>query len=174
MRMNQRTETGKSEPECHRIAHLLPALPDGDLDPAEAAEVQAHLEACPECRADAEAMLRVSELLRQDPVANIVLPDGADAAAWILEQDAARPHPWWRWPGIRWAPGLAVATAALAAVLLGGPLRFHHREGPKPGDHTTAPAAPANEPLPALVVVDDEETGRQVLLAPSPSYGENR
>jgi anti-sigma factor RsiW len=74
--------------DCRKVAPLLPALPDGELSPSEAAQVQAHLAICPACRDEAQAFLGLGELLRQAPVPEAHLPAGDQAMAWILSEDA--------------------------------------------------------------------------------------
>jgi hypothetical protein len=76
--------------ECRKVLPLLPALPDGDLKPSDAARVQAHLAVCSACREEAQAFLSLGERLRQTPVPEADLPTGAQAVAWILEADARR------------------------------------------------------------------------------------
>jgi hypothetical protein len=76
--------------ECRKVLPLLPALPDGDLKPSDAARVQAHLAVCSACREEAQAFLGLGERLRQAPVPEAALPTGAQAVAWILEADARR------------------------------------------------------------------------------------
>lgn len=70
-------------PECRPIAPLLPALPDDELSPAEAARVRAHLAVCPRCREEAQAFRRLGALLREQSVPEVELPAGAQAVAWI-------------------------------------------------------------------------------------------
>ncbi|HTE19260.1 MAG TPA: hypothetical protein VK689_12875, partial [Armatimonadota bacterium] len=70
---------------------------------------------------------------------------------------------------LAWVPGIAVATATMAVLLVIGVPRGPRAVRP---DTTTSAALmqpTAQEPLPALVVVDDERTGRQVMLIPAPS-----
>jgi anti-sigma factor RsiW len=74
--------------DCRKVSNLLPALPDGELSPSEAAQVRAHLAVCAACRDEAQAFLGLSELLRQAPVPEANLPAGDEAVAWIRTEDA--------------------------------------------------------------------------------------
>ncbi len=127
-------------------------------------QLEEHLEGCPACRAEAESYRKLPSLLGGDPAPEVSLPSGSEAAAWILRQDRERSRRWWqRLPGGRVAPGVAglALVAATVAVVGVSPKGFRSSAARSP---VTTPATP----LPALVVVDDEETGRQVMLAPSP------
>lgn len=148
---------------CSKVQRLLPGLADGDMEPVLFRRVQEHLEGCPACREEAESYRKLQGLIGGDPVPEAPLPNGREAAAWILRQDVERRRPGWlRFAGPRvvyGAAGLALATvvAGVLGVAPGG------KRSPAARSGVPAPEAP----LPALVVVDDEETGRQVMLAPS-------
>ena len=147
---------------------LLPALPDGALNAADAAALEAHLAVCPSCRAEAGATFRLAEAVRADPLPGVSLPGGSQAVSWILQQDAVRTaHR--SWHRLAWAPGLAVATVAVTALLVVGAPRGPRAVQPDPTSSVALMQPSAQEPLPALVVVDDERTGRQVMLIPAPS-----
>jgi len=154
-----RLNTRRNESGC-ALAARLPALHDGELDAAAAAEVQAHLDGCEACRQEARALLRMRELLRHEPLPHVALPSGAQMATRILEQEAARAPEPEHWLRSAWRPGLALAAVALVAALIRTPTT----EVPAPPP-SQAPAVEAS--LPALVVMDDEQTGRQVLMAPA-------
>jgi len=54
---------------CDRAKEALSALLDGELTAAEADEVRAHLEGCPACRAELDALRRlVAEVKTLPPV----------------------------------------------------------------------------------------------------------
>jgi anti-sigma factor RsiW len=146
--------------ECGRIAALLPALPDGDLDAEAAARVKAHLEGCRTCAVEARAYLGMGGLLRVEPCPRALLPSGSEVVTRILEKEAGRAGAQRRWPAVL-APA-AVAASAAAILVFTQPPPPRDRRVPAPS-HVAAPGA---DPLPALVVVDDEETGRMVQLAP--------
>jgi len=108
-------------PECRRIIRLLPGLPDGELSPADAALVQAHLVACDACRREAEAFLGLGELLRAEAAPEADLPTGAAAAAWILDREQTKRGRAARRSHVpragRWAIGVTLATIVVAALL---------------------------------------------------------
>ena len=152
-------------PECRGVERLLLALPDGELAPPEAAELQAHLDACPRCRAEAESLLRFRDLLRAEPLPDVRLPSGAELLN-RLQHRQRRRTPWSVFRPAWLAPAVALGLAALTVSLQ---LRPH----PTSGQRIPVVEGVQPGPPPALFVVDDERTGRQVLLAPAatPSGG---
>jgi anti-sigma factor RsiW len=157
-----------SPAECEWVEQRLPER-DGALSPGQSARVEAHLAACARCRREAEALRALGPLLREPPCPDDAVPSGAQLAAWVLEQDRARapqgPAAWAARFGVRpWA--VAPAALGLAALLCAAVLLPR----PQPGG-TVRPVAPAmaESAPPTLVVMDDEATGRQVLLAPAPA-----
>lgn len=88
--------------DCRRLIRLLPALPDGDLCPADAAFVESHLASCHACRQGARAFTELAELVRQscEPIPS--LPTGEAVAASVLAT-ADDPSP--RFAGTRKAGG---------------------------------------------------------------------
>jgi anti-sigma factor RsiW len=142
------------------MAELLPRLPDDDLSAQERALVQAHLEGCETCRAQAEAQQRISLILREEPAPDTGLPTGAQAAAWIMQRER-QARPWWLHLRLAWA-SLGAAVVIAAAVFFVAPGSVFR---PSAAREVTAPVIQAPQPLPALVISDDEDTGRQVLLA---------
>jgi predicted anti-sigma-YlaC factor YlaD len=161
----------KAMTDCRRVAPQLPELPDGDLPPDEAEAVRAHLAVCAACRAEAEAYHRLGTLLAEEPEPRAVLPSGRQVATWVLEREAARSRAWSAWLPAALAPAaLAVALVVALVVALLLP-----RYGASERDPTGSPATPAtvfadDAPV-ALVLVDDERTGRQVVLAPAVTGG---
>lgn len=108
--------------------HLGPTLQDfldGRLDPARQAEVGAHLEGCPPCRRQLEALRWVRDVaLRQLPGEDVP-PALAGRVAADLDAVSERPRPaaslilGWRW---KWAvAGALLAAAALALLLVSQP-----------------------------------------------------
>jgi anti-sigma factor RsiW len=149
-----------SEPPigCSRAGALLSARPDGLLEPAADAALARHLEACEACAREAAAQAGMARAFRKDPLPAEALPCGAAAAIWVLEQEAARA----RARRLVWTRRTLVTlplTAVLAVLLVFGP-----RAGAPPEQNATG-APPKTAPLPALVIVDDEDTGRSVVLA---------
>ncbi len=108
---------------CRACEPLLSALVDGDLSPAEAAEVGAHVASCAACaraKAEIERMVAAARALAEpEPppalwtriAANLPNPDEAPA-----------PRRRWRWIAL---PSLGLAAAAAVVLLLvarrGGP-----------------------------------------------------
>jgi hypothetical protein len=127
--ISRRLSRGAAQPECRQVRELLPALPDGDLPPADAARVQAHLSACDSCRREAAEFLGLGELLRAEAAPEADLPAGAQAVAWILDRehrsaasrrtvaDAAVG----RVIRARWVAGLGLVALVAAAFLLARP-----------------------------------------------------
>jgi anti-sigma factor RsiW len=107
-----------------RAKHLGSALQDfldGRLDAARHAEVQAHLEACPQCRGELEALRWVRDVaLKQLPGEELPLAL-ADRVATALDavDRQARPatSPMFGRPWQRWAAAGALVTAALVLLL---------------------------------------------------------
>lgn len=136
---------------------LLSRRRDSPLAADESRDLEAHVAGCAGCRRAAQADRMLSAALQVDPLPGASLPVGADAVSWITAWEAA-PAAGFRLP--RRLLGTGAALAAAAAVCL-----FVRPVGPQAPVPVTAPAA-AEAPLPALVIVDDEETGRQVLVGP--------
>jgi anti-sigma factor RsiW len=104
---------------CAAFCEDYSALIDGELAPARAAEVRAHIDACPACRARLASLRRVDRSLAE--LSPPALP--ADLRTRLqsrIERPGARPLGR-RAPGgrRRWlaAPAAAAAAAAAAAIL---------------------------------------------------------
>ncbi|MEZ5292579.1 MAG: zf-HC2 domain-containing protein [Vicinamibacterales bacterium] len=97
--------------DCRQIEAALPPFVDGEAQPATAAMVQAHLDACPACRRAAELQGAVRALLvsRRSTLAD-PLPDGLRAAV----ERAAAPRP--PRPAARFTAFAAAAAVVLTAV----------------------------------------------------------
>src|ERR671918_482648 len=104
--------------------HLGSALQDfldGRLDPARQAEVQAHLEACPQCRGELEALRWVRDIALKQLPGEEFPPALAERVATALDaadqraRPAASPILGRRWR--RWAAAGALVTAALVLLL---------------------------------------------------------
>lgn len=93
---------------CSQIRDRLPLLCYGDLAPAEAARVEAHLQGCAACRAERAALAGVRQLLDQVPTPEPTL----DLPALYRQLDERRGRQLTRWRRV------AVSLAALAALLL--------------------------------------------------------
>jgi hypothetical protein len=110
---------------CRDWRHLLGAYALGDLGPEERAGVEAHLEGCAECRAEADSLDSVARLLpladldRFSRPAPLPSPDlGKEIAATIdRERRVVQRRRRWRF-GFALSGGAAVAAAVLAIVVL--------------------------------------------------------
>jgi anti-sigma factor RsiW len=101
-------------PACQDLAPLLTLRAAGALDPLEARRVEAHLESCERCRAEADADAAVLGLARLPPVSEAERRVAADLPERIL----AAMHRGDRRRGITKRTGAITAVAAAAALLL--------------------------------------------------------
>jgi anti-sigma factor RsiW len=111
---------------CSDREAMLQALVDGELDAANALEMEAHLRACPACAAEHRAWLALREKLSQPDVAPTASPElrarieaalGREAAA-SLPPSRARARRWRAWAIGGWsAAGAMTAIAATLAIL---------------------------------------------------------
>lgn len=114
--------------ECRDICRTLPALMDGDLRPGPEAEVHRHLETCPGCLAEWEA-LRADMALADAALAYRGVPlsfDGLRARMAAIEplEEVLR----YRLPKLK-IPGTAprfVAAMGLLVLLAGVPYALRH------------------------------------------------
>jgi hypothetical protein len=130
--------------DCRDWRHLLGAYALGDLGAEERASLEAHLEGCPNCRAEAEALGSVAQLLpladpdRFSHPAPQPSPDlGQRIAATIGgEQRVIVRRRRWRF-GLALSGAAAAAAAVLAIVVLpsggGGSPEQHVQFGKLPG-----------------------------------------
>jgi hypothetical protein len=79
-----------------------------------------------------------------------------DVARWVLEREAAHARPAWTR-----VLDAALPVAGIVAVLLLGLLIA----GRPAAQRRASLEAPALGPAPAIAIVDDEKTGRQVFMA---------
>lgn len=119
---------------CARVRDLLPELMAGILDAAHRDTLNAHLQRCSECAAEARLVAAMA-------AASVPVPSGLEAR--VLAAVHTRPvvRPWA-------APGRLALAATVAAAVIGGSLLFEsNREGPQPN-----PAVPplAEEAIPTL------------------------
>ena len=120
---------------CAELQLLIQADLDGELAPAEAARVGAHLDACPACAAVQARLLALSGRLRQE-LPYHAAPDAlratvrariaAMAAPQALAPAIAVRPPWWRrlarpQPGFGMPFGAGIALAASLALVIGLP-----------------------------------------------------
>jgi len=107
----------------NHLSHELTAFLDGALAPAEQAEVEAHLAACPSCRAERDRLAKAMALFGRLPAAPAAGPAfEARFHARLAAQRAARRRPRlldllaWR----RFAPGFAGAAVAATVLVYAG------------------------------------------------------
>jgi anti-sigma factor (TIGR02949 family) len=110
---------------CADVLDDLEAFLDGDLEPAEAARIQEHLEGCPTCAAELALAERIQRELRSLPLLDCppeVLERVQQAGGKVLPfAPPAGPAPSARRSSLR--PRL-IAAAALVVLTLGGGLVF--------------------------------------------------
>lgn len=104
----------------HLSNQLLIDYMHAGLAPEQDAHVYAHLEACPACRAEYDAELALTDLLRSYAAADSrELPSSVKAEIWERIR-AARPSPWGAWANwLRPAVSLPVAAALALAAYFG-------------------------------------------------------
>jgi hypothetical protein len=151
------------ERACAPFAGALSRMRDREVCGSEREALQEHLRVCAGCRRAAQADRLVAASLQTDPLDASELPSGEAAAAWILNREPVRRGA----PRRFLAPGLALGLAALVAFAGQGVLSGRGSSGETA--IVQAPHPGSEEPLPALVIVDDERSGRQVMLAPAAS-----
>lgn len=103
--------------ECERVAERLTAYLDETLSPAERAEVQGHLSACPPCRLSAseEQMGRAVVRTRAEQLRTQPLPPG------LRSRCEALAHEHMRTPSVRsWRARLVPVTLAAALLVVTG------------------------------------------------------
>ncbi len=130
--------------DCREWRPLLGAYALGDLPPEERAGLEAHLEGCPGCRAEAESLGAVAQLLPLADPARFSHPApqpppelGQRVAAAISgEQRASRRRRRWRF-GLALSGAAAVAAATLAVAILPSD------GGDSPAQQVEFPALPA-------------------------------
>jgi Putative zinc-finger len=121
---------------CEHIRPAVGAYALGALDPDEAAEVRRHLETCPECAAEHDALVPLPALLSlaggAEEAVEKPLPEAFEERlldAFARDRAAApRRRLRWRLPRRRWLAAGAVGLAAVAAAVVG--LRLGAEEEP--------------------------------------------
>src|SRR5262245_48019373 len=133
----------------HPDERLIHDFVDDELSGAEHARVEAHLAACPSCRALADSLVRLREDARRvfgasRPVANDQWGDQWGSIEARIERRGRA----------RWLSPLA--AAAVVALLIGSGAALHALLGGSLADPLPAPptvaAAPALEPPPAVAI----------------------
>src|SRR5262245_31021116 len=112
---------------CDHLRSAVGAYALGALDPDEAAAVRRHLEECPECRAEHDALAPLPGLLSladgaEEAVEKPLSPAFEERLLDAFARDRAsspRRRLQWRLPRRRWLAAGAVGLAAVAAALVG-------------------------------------------------------
>ncbi len=148
-----------SEPElnCASLTSALERRWDGELAPVENAALDRHLAACPDCARKASVFVRLQSALHAADGSTPILPSGAEWTRRVAAQDR----------GFRQGRrALGLGGLSLAGAMLVFALYFRGTapaEAPHPSLSTgVTHSAAAPPPLPSLLVIDDEDGGRQV------------
>lgn len=152
--MPSSTET---ELNCANLATALERRWDGDLSATEAEALDRHLAGCSACAARASVHERLRAALLHADRSTRVLPSGAEWTRRVAAQERGFQQG-------RRALGIGSLSFAGAALAFGLFFRDSLPVGSRPPGQraviTQSAVAPAS--LPALLVIDDEEGGRQV------------
>ncbi len=96
--------------DCREVQERLSAWLDGELPDALGRSLAAHLEVCPQCRAEWQALQRLEDIL-----ADLLAPTPPDMTARVLARlQRRRAAPWWK--------SLALAASLILGVFLGNVL----------------------------------------------------
>lgn len=153
---------------CATVTDDLVALLDGQLEPARADEVQAHLATCPACEAERQALVAVWE--RLDLLPGLAVRAGflEEVEARLRAGDGLKVHAGGRRAVQRW-----LAAAAAALLVAGAGLIVTTRPaapwGPPRGEQAVRPNRPApptpprtpQQPAPPLVAPVERPTSSQ-------------
>ncbi|HUP42363.1 MAG TPA: anti-sigma factor [Thermoanaerobaculia bacterium] len=177
---------GPSPPECERARDRIDPYLEDELPRREAAEVERHLAACPDCRAELAMARRLREALRAglpmlacppevtDRVLAIAREESGEAAAGVPgaipvgRRPTLRSEPVGRRPVLRrWFDGgglrAALAAAAVLLLLVAAPL-LYRAVVPPPSAEAPELAAGEGEPAySAAEIARAEEEARLVL-----------
>lgn len=141
---------------CEWCASLLEAFFDGELsDPAEAARVNRHLQDCPSCRADLDALESLSRGLRALPVS--AAPDALreSVRSRLLPSGGRFPRQE-AFVRVMNHPALALATAVLAGLIIGTSWQLYAgRRAEEALSAARGSAVPALDEHISLVLSDD-------------------
>jgi hypothetical protein len=136
-------------PHEHRaLREQLGAYALGGLTETETTAVRAHLDGCPDCRAELDELRPVAAAL--DGVAAESLDHTPVPPPWladrIIERSRTLPRP------TRGRPALLLAASVLVAALLGGGVGFIAGAGPQPPRESVAVRTVANVQADATVI----------------------
>jgi hypothetical protein len=152
---------------CEHLRAAIGAYALGALEPDEAAEVRRHLEVCPECAAEHDALAPLPGLLSlaggaEKAVSEPLSPAFEERLLDAYARDRAaspRRRLRWRLPRRRWLAAGAVGVVAAAAALVGLRLGAAEEEPARAYDVTFQNvSAPASARAHANLESDDEGT----------------
>lgn len=165
-----------SEPggPCEGVRGRIDPYLDDDLAPGEAAEVEAHLQGCPDCRSELAAARRLQAALREGLPMLSCPPEVTAEVLRIAraEAEAARPAAAPTGPSLAerlrrfFAAGAlrpALAAAAVLLLLVAAPLLYRAVTGPEPGREGAEVAAGGEPTYSPEEVARAEEEARLVL-----------
>lgn len=151
---------------CSQVRALLPLLLYGDLADTEAAALRRHLQACPGCGKEEQALRQVRSLLDTMPAPSVVI-DTAQVYRLAAERERRRAR--------RWRRLASCAAAAAAVVFLAVILRVEIRleahqvslrwgapAAPPQPDPVAAPLPPTPPPVVPNLEVADAKVREQV------------
>ncbi len=116
---------------CNRVGEALGAFLDGEAPEAERREIEAHLSACPGCRARCEAERSVRSLIRgrRDRLVEPAPPDLRLRIVRAVQAEETKRR--WDVMSRRRTFGLLALAASLVLAVIGGSLYFRSVEHPK-------------------------------------------
>lgn len=150
------------------FAESVSALADGSLDPAERPRVEAHVEACEDCRAlldDLRALRREASALPVEPLPPALWPR---VAARLREQGvrdetaAGAGSPWWQWAAIAALLVLAVGAGLMVtwmrrpAVQTTTATQTHEDSGVQPASTGNVPGSASVQSIEAELKMAEE------------------
>ncbi len=139
--------------ECEKYRELISASIDGELDDADRAALERHLEACPDCRRISEAFSAISGGIQAEEA----VPDGfAEGTMFKIRQEAARPTGIKKFVKLY---GRYTGMAAVLAILLlgGGVFRARLDSGNGTANETSAGGA-ASYSMNSMEAADEMQT----------------
>jgi anti-sigma factor RsiW len=152
----------ESELNCADLTTTLERRWDGELSSAEAVALDQHLAACADCARKASVFDHLRKALHSIDGSARALPSGAE---WT-RRVAAQERGFRQGRRVMGLGGLSLAGATVAFVFFfRGALPQERATLVRPTKVTQSAAAPI--PQPALLVIDDEEGGRQVFQSAS-------
>ncbi len=111
-------------PDCGHYQALISAKLDGELSPEEEAELQAHLESCPDCRLVYDAFLELSHAvagLGEEPepadLTEKIMARVREEAGESAKPAAAQPRRHWRWRSVLPLAACLILLIGIAAFL---------------------------------------------------------